>query len=233
MQNTNSNMSSSSPSPPRSSPSSPSSKKSMPIPIPIPTGSKTALTQGAIISPTQIHRRASLPCWPPPNSPPQPGPSFRIDNRRATTTNAGVMQFSPSLYGCSPDQHSPAGFQRFQYPFAANFSLASAAGAGTAKPAQPRGFPPSPPSSAGPTSPNQSPTSSVAPGYVVCDHHHHRRQSIAVRFRPQDNTNDSAVDDSRPAANNETRPRDRRLSGGFARPPSPTGERILQGEVSF
>ncbi|KAK9326014.1 hypothetical protein V1517DRAFT_312439 [Lipomyces orientalis] len=227
MENTNSN---------RSSPSSPSSKKSMPIPIPIPTGSKTALTQGAIISPTQIHRRASLPCWPPPNSPPQAGPPFGIDsNRRATTTNAAAaaMQFSPSLYGCSPDQHSPAGFQRFQYPFAANFSLASNAAASAKPSAQPRGFPPSPPSSAGPTSPNQSPTSSVAPGYVVCDHHHHRRQSMAVRFRPQDSSYESAVDDTRPAPNNEPRPRDRRLSGGFARPPSPTGERILQGEVSF
>ncbi|KAK9386766.1 hypothetical protein V1515DRAFT_603832 [Lipomyces mesembrius] len=214
-------------SPPQSSPSSPSSKKSMPIPIPIPTGSKSALAQGAIISPTQIHRRASLPCWPRPNSPPVV-PSVAADHRRATTSNA-VMQFSPSLYGCSPDQRSPAGFQRFQYPFAANFCLASSAG--SAKHAHAHGFPPSPPSSAGSTSPTQSPTSSVAPDYVVCDHHHHRRQSIAVRFQPQDN--DSAVDDARPAPNQDNRRRDRRLSGGFARPPSPTGERILKGEVSF
>ncbi|KAK9361855.1 hypothetical protein V1504DRAFT_450483 [Lipomyces starkeyi] len=216
-------------SPPQSSPSSPSSRKAMPIPIPIPipTGSKSAVAQGAIISPTQIHRRASLPCWPPPNSPPVV-PSVGADQRRATTNNA-VMQFSPSLYGCSPDQRTPAGFQRFQYPFAANFSLASSAG--SAKHAHSLGFPPSPPSSAGSASPTQSPTSSVGPDYVVCDHHHHRRQSIAVRFRPQDN--DSAVDDTRTAPNQENRRRDRRLSGGFARPPSPTGERILKGEVSF
>ncbi|KAK9376751.1 uncharacterized protein V1513DRAFT_438029 [Lipomyces chichibuensis] len=219
-------------SPPQSSPSSPSSKKAMPIPIPIPTGSKSALAQGAIISPTQIHRRASLPCWPPPNSSSVvPSVGAPTDQRRATTTttNNAVMQISPSLYGCSPDQRSPAGFQRFQYPFAPNFNLASSAG--SAKRARSLGLPPSPPSSAGSTSPTQSPTSSVAPDYVVCDHHHHRRQSIAVRFRPQDN--DSAVDTTRLAPDQENRRRGRRLSGGFARPPSPTGERILKGEVSF
>ncbi|KAK9239996.1 hypothetical protein V1525DRAFT_424191 [Lipomyces kononenkoae] len=219
-------------SPPQSSPSSPSAKKSMPIPIPIPTGSKSALSQGTIISPTQIHRRASLPCWPPPNSPPGSTPAFSgIDQRRATTSNA-MMQFSPSLYGCSPEQRSPAGFQRFQYPLAANFSLSSSVGSG--KPNNSFGFPPSPPSSVGSSAfANQSPTSPVSPDYVVCDHHHHRRQSTAVRFRPQDN--EPPHDDAHqpPATQDTSRRRDRRLSGGFARPPSPTGERILKGEVSF
>ncbi|KAK9371058.1 hypothetical protein V1509DRAFT_615649 [Lipomyces kononenkoae] len=224
-------------SPPQSSPSSPAAKKSMPIPIPIPTSSsKSALAQGAIISPTQIHRRASLPCWPPPNSPPAPAQqAFGIDQRRATTSNA-MMQFSPSLYGCSPEQRSPAGFQRFQYPLAANFSMSGNYGTGSAnKPTNSAafGFPPSPPSSVGSSASVQpSPTtSSISPDYVVCDHHHHRRQSTAVRFRPQDS--EPTRDDSSPATTQESRRRDRRLSGGFARPPSPTGERILKGEVSF
>ncbi|KAK9469928.1 hypothetical protein V1512DRAFT_257349 [Lipomyces arxii] len=202
-----------------SSPSSSPSSSSRPIPIPNSPNANDAATraaaQGVILSPTQVHRRASLSCWPPSTSPPTQ--SF-VDYRRSTV--GSIKHFSPTMYGCSPDQHSP--IQRS--PFAHNFSMSVQSHSHS------HIWPPSPPSSNNSPPDRSSYMTAPASEVVMCDHHHHRRQSVAVKFKRQDS---AIVDDAKSYMVIEQHPRERRLSGHFARPPSPTGERILKGEISF
>ncbi|KAK7203641.1 hypothetical protein BZA70DRAFT_282974 [Myxozyma melibiosi] len=214
-------------------PSPPPRRATVPIPIPIPISSSLS---SATISASQVHRRrASFTGDHDPRSPP------------ALSALAGGM--SPSqFYGRSPEQHSPAGFSQFHHhphpPFAANYSLTTASStfapssslnhpAPDAFSRKSPEFPPSPTLSASPRSSFSSPSQPEPQNHIVsCDHHHHRRQSVAVSFSPEAE-NAPCFERGNCMILEQGPSPGRRLSGRFARPPSPTGERILQGEFSF
>jgi len=144
-------------------------------PIPIPdNGKKTALSNGATISPMQVHRRLSVPQnWSSSTSP----PNFIESGRRLSMSGAlpTTNQMRDSI-----DRRS--------------FAVA-------------------------PESTNVSHDDS---NYVLCNHHHHRRPSIAMRFFPSPNEQQGESTQTRERVNRQ-----------HTRQPSPTGERLLKGEVAF
>ncbi|KAK9381332.1 uncharacterized protein V2V93DRAFT_368944 [Kockiozyma suomiensis] len=228
------------------SPSPPPPPRRATMPIPIPASSKTALSS-TTIPPTQIHRRSS-------GSSDSSTTSCERDHRVSSGGFAAFTSMSPSqFYGRSPDQRSPAGFS--QPALFANYSFSSStfpsslfhfdnAYNNTRRPRRHSCDCISTPDSHDytgyrPLSPRASASSSAvaaaaddAHSFVTCDHHHHRRQSVAVCFAPQDENAPCFEKGNRMVLEKPSKP-NRRLSGHFARPPSPTGERILQGEFTF
>ncbi|KAK9447109.1 uncharacterized protein V1518DRAFT_439149 [Limtongia smithiae] len=214
----------------------------MPIPITIPLGEKSALAHNVMLSPTQTHhrRRASVPAWPPPSASQHAtaaaGDDYMLRRSTVADTASGVTSppfpISPSLYGCSPEQYIPAGF-KVQPPFM-HTCCRHPSSASTNNNVSPRTTP-------APSSQDNFPVDAPLHPYdvVYCDHHHHRRQSVAVRFLPPTPQSSGPegmqanIADESLMMMFERWPKERRLSGHFARPPSPTGERILKGDVSF
>ncbi|KAK9453425.1 hypothetical protein V1511DRAFT_489695 [Dipodascopsis uninucleata] len=187
------------------------------VPLQIPSGPKTALGNNASISASQVHRRASAPdYWSP--------------------ITCSPPSFSTMFYGGGPRRasipstaYNEDNQMRRQFLFGNNNNNNKSISENNSLSSQP--------------SSDRSSMSSEASGlskpdadYVVCQHHHHRRPSVALRFSPNgppENLSPSSIDSMDQVESQVLTPTKRKFSNHFERPPTPTGERLLKGEVAF